>query len=85
MKRPIALLAALAAVALVTVSALAQQFNLTWTAGQLGGGWYAQAGGFVELIKSKDPKFNIKVVPDVFESKKPSPSGQRRPAAPMSG
>ena len=63
MKRPIALLAALAAVALVTVSALAQQFNLTWTAGQLGGGWYAQAGGFVELIKSKDPKFNIKVVP----------------------
>ncbi len=63
MKRPIALLAALAAIALVTVSALAQQFNLTWTAGQLGGGWYAQAGGFVELIKSKDPKFNIKVVP----------------------
>ncbi len=63
MKRPIALLAALAAAALVTVSALAQQFNLTWTAGQLGGGWYAQAGGFVELIKSKDPKFNIKVVP----------------------
>jgi uncharacterized protein len=63
MKRPIVLLATLAAVALVRVSALAQQFNLTWTAGQLGGGWYAQAGGFVELIKSKDPKFNIKVVP----------------------
>ncbi|MGH7333719.1 MAG: TAXI family TRAP transporter solute-binding subunit [Candidatus Rokuibacteriota bacterium] len=63
MKRPIALLTALVAVGLFAVSALAQQFNLTWTAGQLGGGWYAQAGGFVELIKSKDPKFNIKVVP----------------------
>ena len=36
----------------------AQQRNITWTAGQVGGGWYAQAGGFVELIKSKDPKFN---------------------------
>jgi TRAP transporter TAXI family solute receptor len=41
----------------------AQQKNLTWTAGQVGGGWYAQAGGFVELVKSKDPSFNIKVVP----------------------
>src|SRR5213079_3520651 len=44
-------------------TAWAQQKNLTWTAGQLGGGWYAQAGGFVELVKSKDPSFNIKVVP----------------------
>jgi TRAP transporter TAXI family solute receptor len=41
----------------------AQNRNLTWTAGQVGGGWYTQAGGFVELIKSKDPSFNIKVVP----------------------
>ncbi|MEK7715060.1 MAG: TAXI family TRAP transporter solute-binding subunit, partial [candidate division NC10 bacterium] len=41
----------------------AQQYDLTWTAGQVGGGWYAQAGGFVELVKSKNPKFNIKVVP----------------------
>jgi hypothetical protein len=41
----------------------AQQKNLTWTAGQVGGGWYAQAGGFVELVKSKDPSFNIKVIP----------------------
>jgi uncharacterized protein len=40
-----------------------QQKNITWTAGQVGGGWYSQAGGFVELIKSKDPAFNIKVVP----------------------
>jgi TRAP transporter TAXI family solute receptor len=41
----------------------AQQRTLTWTAGQVGGGWYTQAGGFVELVKSKDPSFNIKVVP----------------------
>ncbi len=43
--------------------AQAQQWNLTWTAGQVGGGWYAQAGGFVELLKAADPRFNIKVVP----------------------
>jgi len=41
----------------------AQQKNLTWTAGQVGGGWYTQAGGFAELIKGKDSSFNIKVVP----------------------
>jgi TRAP transporter TAXI family solute receptor len=64
MRRPVALVTALALVAALGVlPARAQQFNLTWTAGQLGGGWYAQAGGFVELIKAKDPKFNIKVVP----------------------
>ncbi len=40
-----------------------QSKNITWTAGQVGGGWYSQAGGFVELIKSKDPSFNIKVIP----------------------
>lgn len=45
------------------VPATAQQKDLTWTAGQVGGGWYAQAGGFVELIKAKNPQFNIKVVP----------------------
>ena len=51
------------ALALGVGAAWAQQKNLTWTAGQIGGGWYAQAGGFVELIKSKDASFNIKVVP----------------------
>lgn len=58
-------LGAVLAVALAAwaLPALAQQKSLTWTAGQVGGGWYAQAGGFVELIKSKDPAFNIKVVP----------------------
>jgi TRAP transporter TAXI family solute receptor len=49
--------------ALWAAPADAQQYDLTWTAGQVGGGWYAQAGGFVELVKSKNPKFNIKVVP----------------------
>jgi hypothetical protein len=49
-------------VALWAVPAQAQ-YDLTWTAGQVGGGWYAQAGGFVELVKGKDPRFNIKVVP----------------------
>jgi TRAP transporter TAXI family solute receptor len=43
--------------------AAAQQWDVTWTAGQVGGGWYAQAGGFVELLRSKDPRLNIKVVP----------------------
>ena len=55
-----ALVVALAAWAL---PATAQQKNLTWTAGQVGGGWYTQAGGFVELIKGKDSSFNIRVVP----------------------
>jgi len=54
------LVAALAAWAL---PATAQQKNLTWTAGQVGGGWYTQAGGFAELIKGKDSSFNIRVVP----------------------
>jgi TRAP transporter TAXI family solute receptor len=49
--------------ALWAAPAPAQTYNLTWTAGQVGGGWYAQAGGFVELIKGKDPRFNIRVVP----------------------
>jgi hypothetical protein len=56
-------LSLLLALVVAVVPATAQQKDLTWTAGQVGGGWYAQAGGFVELIKSKDPRFNIKVVP----------------------
>jgi TRAP transporter TAXI family solute receptor len=56
-------IAAALALLVPALTATAQQKNLTWTAGQVGGGWYSQAGGFVELIKSKDPSFNIKVVP----------------------
>src|SRR5262245_28702729 len=62
MRRPIVLALVLVLV-LIAGPAAAQQYNLTWTAGQVGGGWYAQAGGFVELVRSKDPAFNIKVVP----------------------
>ena len=51
------------ALALGVGAAWAGSKDLTWTAGQVGGGWYAQAGGFVELIKGKDSSFNIKVVP----------------------
>ena len=57
------MIAAVLALLVPALTATAQQKTLTWTAGQVGGGWYSQAGGFVELIKSKDPSFNIKVVP----------------------
>jgi uncharacterized protein len=63
MRRSLGLLLALALVAAVIPAAAQQPYNLTWTAGQVGGGWYTQAGGFVELVKSKDSRFNIKVVP----------------------
>jgi hypothetical protein len=62
MRKAIVIAAALALL-VPALTATAQQKNLTWTAGQVGGGWYQQAGGFVELIKSKDASFNIKVVP----------------------
>ena len=62
MRRAI-VIAAVLALLVPALTATAQQKTLTWTAGQVGGGWYSQAGGFVELIKSKDPSFNIKVVP----------------------
>jgi TRAP transporter TAXI family solute receptor len=62
MRRLTAIVLALA-LALGGGAAWAQQKNLTWTAGQVGGGWYAQAGGFVELVRSLDASFNIKVVP----------------------
>lgn len=61
--RRLTVLALMLALALWAAPADAQQYDLTWTAGQVGGGWYAQAGGFVELVKSKNSKFNIKVVP----------------------
>jgi hypothetical protein len=61
--RRLTVLSLVLALVVAVVPATAQQKDLTWTAGQVGGGWYSQAGGFVELIKSKDPTFNIKVVP----------------------
>ncbi len=62
MRRTMAVVLAFA-LAAWALPATAQQKNLTWTAGQVGGGWYTQAGGFVELIKGKDSSFNIRVVP----------------------
>ena len=62
MARRIALALALAA-GLAPASAQAQQRNLTWSAGQPSGGWYAQASGFAELLKAKDARFGIKPVP----------------------
>lgn len=40
----------------------AAQQTLTWTAGPLGGGWYAQAGAFAELIREK-AGITVKVIP----------------------
>src|SRR5262245_13215153 len=42
-------------------AAVAQQ-SLTWTAGAVGGGWYAISGGMAELMREKTG-LNIKVVP----------------------
>lgn len=63
MRRMIIPVLALALAAFVIPAGAQQPWNLTWTAGQLGGGWYAQAGGMTELVKAKAPQFNIKVVP----------------------
>jgi uncharacterized protein len=56
----------LVAVALALVVALAggtaAQQSLTWTAGAVGGGWYAISGGMAELLREK-ANLNIKVIP----------------------
>jgi uncharacterized protein len=52
---------ALVAVGSTAGSALAQQ-SLTWTAGAVGGGWYAISGGMAELLREK-AGLNIKVIP----------------------
>ena len=45
-----------------TVPAVAQQ-SMTWTAGAVGGGWYAISGGMAELLREK-AGLNIKVIPE---------------------
>ena len=40
-----------------------QPTTMTWVAGGVGGGWYAQAGGLARLITEKEPKIILKVVP----------------------
>jgi TRAP transporter TAXI family solute receptor len=62
-KQVLALAALALATSIVAVDTSAQQRILTWSAGQASGGWYKQAGGMVDLIKSRDARFDIKVVP----------------------
>jgi TRAP transporter TAXI family solute receptor len=40
-----------------------QPTTMTWVAGGVGGGWYAQAGGLARLIQEKESKIILKVVP----------------------
>jgi len=47
--------------ALLALPATAQQ-SLTWTAGAVGGGWYAISGGMAELLREK-AQLTIKVIP----------------------
>ncbi len=61
MKRVWVAFLALMLVVVLAGGALAQQ-SLTWTAGSVGGGWYAISGGMAELLREK-AGLNIKVVP----------------------
>src|SRR5688572_29831327 len=54
-------LALTAALGAAVIPAAAQQ-SLTWTAGAVGGGWYAISGGMAELVREK-AGLNIKVIP----------------------
>ncbi len=60
-KRVWGILVTVATVGALIAPAAAQQ-SLTWTAGAVGGGWYAISGGMAELIREK-AGINIKVVP----------------------
>jgi len=59
--RTLAALLTLSLLALPVLPAAAQP-SLTWTAGAVGGGWYAISGGMAELIREK-AGLNIKVIP----------------------
>jgi uncharacterized protein len=48
---------------LFAFTTLAQAQNLTWTAGGVGGGWYAIAGGIAALINEKSGGITVKVIP----------------------
>jgi len=56
------ILGAVGLAALVSVVPAAAQQSLTWTAGAVGGGWYAICGGMAELLREK-AQLNIKVIP----------------------
>jgi len=61
MKRTATILVAFAAAVLLVVPVGAQQ-SLTWTAGAVGGGWYAICGGMAELLREK-AQLRVKVIP----------------------
>lgn len=60
-KRALTLVLTMALVAMLAAIAPAQQ-SMTWTAGAVGGGWYAISGGMAELLREK-AGLNIKVIP----------------------
>src|SRR5688572_32677838 len=60
-RRSVASLGAMALL-LAAVAPVAAQQSLTWTAGAVGGGWYAISGGMAELLREK-AGMNIKVIP----------------------
>ncbi|MEW6375054.1 MAG: TAXI family TRAP transporter solute-binding subunit [Thermodesulfobacteriota bacterium] len=48
---------------LVFAGSLVQAQTLTWTAGGVGGGWYAIAGGISNIINEKSGGITVKVIP----------------------
>jgi TRAP transporter TAXI family solute receptor len=44
-------------------AASAQAQNLTWTAGNVGGGWYTIGGGIANIINEKSGGITVKVIP----------------------
>jgi uncharacterized protein len=60
-KRALTLMLTTALVAVFAGGVPAQQ-SMTWTAGAVGGGWYAISGGMAELLREK-AGLNIKVIP----------------------
>jgi TRAP transporter TAXI family solute receptor len=60
-KRSLVAVLTMALVATLAAGAPAQQ-SMTWTAGAVGGGWYAISGGMAELLREK-AGLNIKVIP----------------------
>src|SRR5256712_7524069 len=61
MKRAGMTFVAILSIALLALPASAQ-LSLTWTAGAVGGGWYAISGGMAELLREK-AQLTIKVIP----------------------
>jgi TRAP transporter TAXI family solute receptor len=61
MKRGFVILGAIFG-ALALLTPVAAQQSMTWTAGAVGGGWYAISGGMAELLREK-AGLNIKVIP----------------------